>query len=469
MLALALSLLISSPPNVVIIFCDDLGYGDLSCQGEQRWRTPHLDAMAAEGVRFTDFCVSQPVCSASRASLLTGCYANRLSIHGALGPHAKHGLSSAETTLAEICKAQGYATAIHGKWHLGHLPPFLPTRHGFDEFSGIPYSNDMWPSHPEARKGTYPPLPFFENEEVVRVQPDQKLFTTGFTDRIMSFIRQSHAANMPFFAYLAHPMPHVPLFVSDAGDGQSGDGVLGDVIAEIDRGVGQILATLKELGIDENTLVMFTSDNGPWLSYGDHAGTTAGLREGKGTTFEGGIRVPCIVRWPGTVPAGRVSGVHWMTIDVLPTVAALMRSCLTKRTRSLREPLPRFTTTRAILKPCEKDDGNFTCRIPTARCTGSLKGEVERPAGIAGMQKFKRRCLILNPIPTSVRTSRLPTPKLCANFKRSQNTGEPDLGTGLLSGRGPKFAPRARSIRQPTNNTNKKPHPSHDGPSACWF
>ena len=161
MLALALSLLMSSPPNVVIIFCDDLGYGDLSCQGEQRWRTPHLDAMAAEGVRFTDFCVSQPVCSASRASLLTGCYANRISIHGALGPHAKHGLSSAETTLAELCKAEGYATAIHGKWHLGHLPPFLPTRHGFDEFSGIPYSNDMWPSHPEAKKGTYPPLPFF--------------------------------------------------------------------------------------------------------------------------------------------------------------------------------------------------------------------------------------------------------------------------------------------------------------------
>ena len=332
MLALALSLLMSSPPNVVIIFCDDLGYGDLSCQGEQRWRTPHLDAMAAEGVRFTDFCVSQPVCSASRASLLTGCYANRISIHGALGPHAKHGLSSAETTLAELCKAEGYATAIHGKWHLGHLPPFLPTRHGFDEFSGIPYSNDMWPSHPEAKKGTYPPLPFFENEEVVRVQPDQKLFTTGFTDRIISFIRRSHAANTPFFAYLAHPMPHVPLFVSEAGAGQSGDGVLGDVIAEIDRGVGQILETLQELGIDEDTLVLFTSDNGPWLSYGDHAGTTAGLREGKGTTFEGGVRVPCIARWPGTIPAGRVSGVHWMTIDVLPTIAALIDAPLPEQT-----------------------------------------------------------------------------------------------------------------------------------------
>ena len=340
MLALALSFLMSSPPNVVIVFCDDLGYGDLSCQGEQRWRTSHLDTMAAEGVRFTDFCVSQPVCSASRASLLTGCYANRLSIHGALGPHAKHGLSGAETTLAEICKSQGYATAIHGKWHLGHLPPFLPTRHGFDEFSGIPYSNDMWPTHPEAKKGTYPPLPFFENEVVVRVQPDQKLFTSGFTNRIISFIRESHAANTPFFAYLAHPMPHVPLFVSEAGDGQSGDGILGDVIVEIDRGVGQILKTLKELGIDEKTLVVFTSDNGPWLSYGDHAGTTAGLREGKGTTFEGGIRVPCIARWPGTIPAGRVSGVHWMTIDLLPTIAALIDAPLPDQTIDGRDATP---------------------------------------------------------------------------------------------------------------------------------
>ena len=190
----------------------------------------------------------------------------------------------------------------------------------------------MWPTHPEAKKGTYPPLPFFENEEVVRVQPDQKLFTTGFTNRIISFIRKSHAANTPFFAYLAHPMPHVPLFVSEAGDGQSGDGILGDVIVEIDRGVGQILETLKELGIDEKTLVVFTSDNGPWLSYGDHAGTTAGLREGKGTTFEGGIRVPCIARWPGTIPSGRVSEVHWMTIDVLPTIAALIGAPLPEQT-----------------------------------------------------------------------------------------------------------------------------------------
>ncbi len=307
-------------PNIVIVFCDDLGYGDLSCQGEQRWRTPHLDRMAAEGVRFTDFNVAQPVCSASRASLLTGCYANRIGIHGALGPHAKHGLHGDEVTLAELCRSRGYATAIHGKWHLGHHEPFLPLNHGFDEFSGIPYSNDMWPSHPEARKGTYPPLPLFEGHDVVAENPDQRTFTTGFTDRICDFIRAN--ADEPFFAYLAHPMPHVPLFVAE--EGRSGAGLYGDVITEIDAGVGKILATLDELSLTENTLVIFTSDNGPWLSYGDHAGTTDGLREGKGTTFEGGVRVPCIARWPGTIPAGRVSGVHWMTIDVLPTVAALL-------------------------------------------------------------------------------------------------------------------------------------------------
>lgn len=314
------------PPNVVVIFCDDLGYGDLSCQGEQRWRTPHLDRLAAEGVRFTDFCVAQPVCSASRASLLTGCYANRIGIHGALGPNAKTGLNADEVTLAELCRSKGYATAIHGKWHLGHHEPFLPLNHGFDEYSGIPYSNDMWPMHPEAPKGSYPPLPLFEGHEVVAENPDQRAFTSGFTQRVCDFIRSN--AERPFFAYLAHPMPHVPLYVSEAGDGASGAGLLGDVIAEIDAGVGQIVATLDELGLTERTLVLFTSDNGPWLSYGDHAGTTGGLREGKGTTFEGGVRVPCIARWPGTIPAGRVSGVHWMTIDVLPTVASLIGASL---------------------------------------------------------------------------------------------------------------------------------------------
>lgn len=309
-------------PNVVVIFADDLGYADVGVFGAKGYRTPHLDSLAREGVKFTSFHVAQAVCSASRAALLTGCYPNRIGIHGALSPGATHGIADAETTLAEVLKARGYATGMAGKWHLGHHPQFLPTRHGFDEYYGLPYSNDMWPHHPEAKAGTYPPLPLFENETVIDadVSPeDQRSLTTAYTERAVNFIARNKAK--PFFFYLAHAMPHVPLYVSDKFQGKSGGGLYGDVIAEIDWSVGEVLKALRTHGIDRDTLVIFTSDNGPWLSYGDHAGRAGPLREGKGTSWEGGKRVPCLMRWPGRLPAGAVSDDFLMTIDLLPTIA----------------------------------------------------------------------------------------------------------------------------------------------------
>jgi arylsulfatase len=316
------------PPNVVIVFCDDLGYGDPGCYGGRAAATPHIDGLARAGVRFTDFHVAQAVCSASRTALLTGCYPNRLGIHGALGPKSGHGLAAAETTLAELLHGRGYRTACVGKWHVGHHPQFLPTRHGFDEYFGLPYSNDMWPHHPEAKPGAYPPLPLFENDQVVDADvtaEDQETLTARYTERAVSFLERAGKAadGRPFFLYLAHSMPHVPLFRSASFRGTAPGGVYGDVIAEIDASVGGVLAALDRTGHADDTLVIFTSDNGPWLSYGDHAGSAGPLREGKGTAFEGGHRVPCVARLPGRIPPGSVCDEPLMTIDILPTIAAL--------------------------------------------------------------------------------------------------------------------------------------------------
>jgi arylsulfatase A len=310
-----------SPPNVIVIFADDLGYADIGPFGSP-YATPHLEQLAREGRSFTSFHVSQPVCSASRASLLTGSYSNRVGIHGALSPRSQHGLSAKEMTLAGMFKQRGYATGMAGKWHLGHHREFLPLRHGFDEFFGLPYSNDMWPHHPEARPGTYPPLPLLEGDRVVEAEVTpamQEQLTTRITERAVSFMERNR--NRPFFFYLAHPMPHVPLFVSEKFKGKSGAGLYGDVIQEIDWSVGQVMAALERLGLAANTLLIFTSDNGPWLSYGDHAGSAQPFREGKGTTWEGGTRVPCIMRWPGQLAAGSRSDAMLMTIDLLPTLA----------------------------------------------------------------------------------------------------------------------------------------------------
>jgi len=312
-------------PNLVLIFTDDQGWGDLGCQGASGFDTPHLDALAAQGVLCSNFYVSQPVCSASRAALLTGCYSNRVGISGALGPSSKIGIADAELTLAELSQRAGHATAIFGKWHLGHHPQFLPMRHGFDEFYGIPYSNDMWPFHPVSPKA-WGDLPTLEGDEVVGLNTDQNRFTGDFTARAVSFIERH--ADEPFFLYLAHPMPHVPLHASKAYRGKSEQGLYGDVIEEIDASVGAVVAALERTGNTERTLVLYASDNGPWLSYGNHAGSTGPLREGKGTTFEGGVRVPCIWRWPGQLPAGRVCDTPLMTIDVLPTWAGRLGQAL---------------------------------------------------------------------------------------------------------------------------------------------
>ncbi len=311
----------SKTPNVVLVFADDLGYADLSCYGAKGYQTPNLDRLAAEGVKFTDFYVPQAVCSASRSALLTGCYPNRVGILGALGPKNRHGINDDETTLGEVFKSRGYATAIYGKWHLGHHPQFLPPRHGFDEYFGLPYSNDMWPKHPE-RKNAFPDLPLIEGEKTIALNPDQSQLTTQYAEHAVSFIERHR--DQPFFVYLAHSMPHVPLFVSEKYQGKTERGLFGDVIEEVDWSVGQILATLKKLKLDEQTLVIFTSDNGPWLSYGDHAGSAEPLREGKGTSFDGGVREPCVMRWPGHIPPGTVCREPAMTIDLLPTLAQLI-------------------------------------------------------------------------------------------------------------------------------------------------
>jgi arylsulfatase A-like enzyme len=315
------------PPNVVLVYADDLGYGDIGAYGAPRIRTPHVDRLAREGARFTDFYVAQAVCSASRAALLTGNYPNRIGILGALFPTSTNGIADSETTLGELLKARGYATAIYGKWHLGHLPPFLPTRHGFDDYLGLPYSNDMWPSHPE--RMSFPPLPLVSRDAVLTTNPDQSQLTGTYARRAVAFVEANR--DRPFFVYLAHTMPHVPIFASARFRGRSRQGLYGDVVEEVDDSVGQVLAALRRLGLERDTLVLFSSDNGPWLSYGDHAGSAGPLREGKGTAFEGGVRVPFLARWPGRIPAKTVVSEPAMTIDVLPTIARIVGAPLPER------------------------------------------------------------------------------------------------------------------------------------------
>jgi len=316
------------PPNFIVILADDQGYADVGCFGAEGFTTPNLDRMAAEGIRFTDFYAAAASCTPSRAALLTGCYPQRVSLPHVLGPNAKIGINSDEKTIAEVLKPLGYATACYGKWHLGHYPKFLPTRHGFDDYFGLPYSNDMWPRHPEQPE-VYPDLPLVEGERIIEFNPDQTKLTTWYTERAVGFMEKNK--DRPFFLYLPHSMPHVPLHVSDKFKGKSKQGLYGDVIMEIDWSVGQITSTLKRLGIDRQTLVVFCSDNGPWLSYGDHAGSAKPLREGKGTTFDGGQREPTIMCWPGKIPASTVCNEPASTMDILPTIAKLAGAELPSR------------------------------------------------------------------------------------------------------------------------------------------
>jgi arylsulfatase A-like enzyme len=308
------------PPNVILILADDLGYADVGCYGAKGMRTPHIDRLAREGSRFTSFYVAQAVCTASRASFLTGAYSNRVGLGGALNHTSTTGIHPREKLLSDLCKDQGYATALFGKWHLGHHAPFLPTRRGFDEWLGLPYSNDLGPLHPVT--AGLPSLPLYDQEEIVEADPDQAQFTARFTARAVSFIERNRAK--PFFLFLPHVMPHVPIFASEKFRGTSRRGLYGDVVQELDWSVGEILAALKRNGLDEKTLVVFTSDNGPFLSYGEHAGSAGPFRGGKLTTFEGGVRMPGIVRRTGHVPAGRVTDEMATTMDLYVTIARVV-------------------------------------------------------------------------------------------------------------------------------------------------
>ena len=308
--------------------------------GSINYETPHINKLAKEGMLFTNFYSVQAVCSASRAALLTGSYPNRIGISGALMPYSTTGLNENEITIAELLKEKGYATSIFGKWHLGFQEKFLPLNHGFDTFLGLPYSNDMWPvdfdgnqisDSSDWRKKSYPQLPLIENFnkiDEIRTLEDQAKLTTLLTERSVEFINNNK--DNPFFLYVPHPMPHVPIAVSNKFKGKSTQGLYGDLMMEIDWSVGEIVKALKQNNLEENTLVIFTSDNGPWLNFGNHAGSTGGLREGKGTSFEGGQRVPTIMKWPKVISAGSISNNIAATIDVFPTIANIVSSELPK-------------------------------------------------------------------------------------------------------------------------------------------
>lgn len=326
----------SAKPNFVIIFADDQGYGDLGCFGSTKIETPNIDRMAAEGRRFTSFMVASPVCTPSRAALLTGCYPKRVGLHQhVLFPQSTKGLNPSEHTIADHLKAQGYATACFGKWHLGHHPETLPRQNGFDVYLGIPYSNDM--NHPDNQGKPKLPsddlwrdqssalklwnTPLFENESIVELPVDQRTVTRRYTDRAVDFITQHK--DQPFFVYLPHSMPHIPLYVPEDAYDPDPQNAYTCVIEHIDAEVGRVMDTIRRLGLSEQTYVIYTSDNGPWLQFKNHGGSAGPLRAGKGTTFEGGQRVPCVMWGPGRIPAGTQCDELVGTIDLLPSIAAI--------------------------------------------------------------------------------------------------------------------------------------------------
>ncbi len=340
-------------PNFIVLFADDQGWGDLGVYGHPDIRTPHIDRMAAEGMRLTSF-YAAPFCGPSRAALMTGSYPPRASLDFNHGPEATTGIHPDEVTVAELLQGRGYATKMIGKWHLGDAPEFRPHRHGFDSWFGIPYSNDMWRYHPvmpiqspedermisareraaltgfagqgfyydlEKGQGFPQPLPLMRDDELIETDSDQRHLTTLYTELAVKFIAENRAR--PFFLYLPYAMPHVPLFVANERWGRSLRGRYGDVIEEIDWSVGQILATLTDLGIDRNTLVVYTSDNGPWLQYGIDAGSAGPFKLGKATTWEGGMRVPGVFWMPDRIPPGQVSSAVAANMDLFPTFAGL--------------------------------------------------------------------------------------------------------------------------------------------------
>jgi len=323
-------------PNFIIIFTDDQGYNDLGCFGSPNIKTPNIDRLADEGRKYTSFYTACSVCSPSRTALLTGCYPKRVGMHRhVLFPKSDYGLNPAEITIADHLKEQGYATACIGKWHLGHHPETLPRANGFDSYFGIPYSNDMnhpdnkrlqrmksdelWADQSTATSGWNTPL--VRNEEIIELPVDQRTITRRYTDEAIQFVTANQ--NHPFFLYLPHSMPHIPLYVPDDAYDADPQNAYKCVIEHIDAEVGRLADTVRELGLADNTYIVYTSDNGPWLRFRNHGGSADPLRDGKGTTFEGGQRVPCVMWGPGRIPAGTTTNAFTSTMDLLPTIAAL--------------------------------------------------------------------------------------------------------------------------------------------------
>ena len=331
----------AAKPNFIIIFADDQGYNDLGCFGSEKIKTPNIDQLASEGRKFTSFYVPCSVCSPSRAALLTGCYPKRVGMEKhVLFPKSDYGLNPAEHTIANHLKGLGYATACIGKWHLGHLPELLPRQQGFDSYFGIPYSNDM--NHPDNKNKpkissderwtnqksavTHWNTPLFGNEEIIELPVDQRTITRRYTDKAVEFITANK--DNPFFLYLPHSMPHIPLYVPEDVYDPDPQNAYTCVIEHIDAEVGRLVQTVRDLGLTDNTYIIYTNDNGPWLQFGSHGGSALPLRSGKGTTFEGGQRVPCVMWAPGRIPAGTSTNAFTSTLDLLPTIAALTKSQL---------------------------------------------------------------------------------------------------------------------------------------------
>lgn len=412
----------AAQPNFVLIFIDDQGYGDLSCFGSEIIQTPNIDRLAKEGRKFTSFMVASPVCSPSRAALMTGCYPKRVGMHQhVLFPSSKKGLHPEEHTIADHLKSQGYSTACFGKWHLGHYPEVLPTANGFDTYFGIPYSNDM--NHPDNKgkpKGgpdgmdllwkdpestlTKWKTPLFEDEEIIEVPVDQRTVTRRYTQKAIDFISEHQKES--FFVYLPHSMPHIPLYVPDDVRDPDPKHAYINTIEHIDSEVGRLLNTLDDLKLAENTYVIYTTDNGPWLQFKHHGGSAGPLREGKGTTFEGGQRVPCLIRGPG-IPAGTVCDKLTGTIDMLPTIASITG-----------KPLPAG----------KKIDGINVSKLWTGNCDDSLRNEFvyyTSRGDLEGIRQGDWKLLIKKPRGNRVRQSKKVLPKPTKHlFDLSQDIGE---------------------------------------------
>ena len=444
--------------NIVLINLDDVGYGDFSFNGAYGYTTPNIDKMAAEGIRFTHFLVGQPISGASRAGLLTGCYPNRIGFSGAPGPDSNYGVHPEEMTIAEVLKQKGYSTAIFGKWHLGSQKEFLPLQNGFDEYYGLPYSNDMWPFHPQQGEVfNFPDLPTYDGNEIIGYNTDQTRLTTDYTTRSVNFIKKNK--NKPFFLYLAHNMPHVPLAVSDKFKGKSEQGLYGDVMMEIDWSVGEVLKALEKSGAASNTIVVLTSDNGPWINYGDHAGSTGGLREGKGTTFEGGQRVPCIVWWPGTTPAGTICNQLASSIDLLPTFAEIAGTPLPAKQidgvsiRSLFEGVPDATPRTSFLFYYRKNsleavrDGRYKLVFahPGRSYEAFPPGNGGRPGKVAEGHEFPLALYDMRRDPGERYDVQSQHPEVVEELMRIADAAREDLGDDLrgMPGRNRRPAGRA--------------------------